>query len=223
MSIRDASVTVFLEALCAKLDDPACRSERRKARSHFSPALAYGRHTGPPIPSAKPAAVLIVLEPGETGWTIPLTVRPRHLPDHPGQISLPGGRLESGETHRQAALREFREEMGTEFEGKVAGSLQPAYVFNSNYYVRPFVGIASAAQNYSPCSYEVERIVQLPVSSLLDTRHHHTATFSRGPIQWSARVISCANDQIWGATAVMLGELSALLKALPMPEICSEA
>ena len=222
MSIEVASVTEFFEAVSAKLDDPACRSERRRARSWFSPALAYGRHTGPPIPSAKPAAVLIVLEPREGGWTIPLTVRPQHLPDHPGQISLPGGRLESGETHRQAALREFHEEMGAEFEGRLAGSLQPVYVFNSNYHVRPFVGIAAAAGRYSPCSYEVERIVHLPVRSVLDPSYHRMAGFSRGPVNWSARVIACGDDQIWGATAVMLGELSALLSGLTLPEMSSD-
>ncbi len=79
MSIEVAEVTDFLEALCAKLDDPACRYERRRARSRFSPALAYGRHTGPPIPSAKSAAVLIVLEPREPG-TPGLPAAPHRCP-----------------------------------------------------------------------------------------------------------------------------------------------
>ena len=198
--------------LSARISDESITGERQSKRRHFAPDLAYGRHFAPPIPSSKPAAVLILIEPREGQWTIPLTVRPQHLPDHPGQISFPGGRLEPGETALEAAHREFEEELGKPFAGAILGELSPLFVFNSNYAVRPFVAISSTTADYEPCPNEVARIVHLPVSTLLAEKHHPVAEFERGSVRWNSRTISHQGDQIWGATAVMLGELAAIVK-----------
>ena len=186
---------------------------RQRERIRFSPDLSYGRHFGPPTSRSKMAAVMILIEPRQQGWTIPLTVRPDHLPDHPGQISFPGGRLEGEETFRQAAEREFNEELGTpSFPGHVLGELQPIYVFNSDYYVRPFVAWCPNQNEYEPCGNEVARIVHLPLATLLDPQSHVVQPYSRGSVSWNALAIQSNQDQIWGATAIMLGELKAVLE-----------
>lgn len=198
--------------LQVRLAAQSLASQRQHGRAYFSPALAYGRHFGPPSPSARQAAVLILLEPRGGAWSIPLTVRPDHLPDHPGQISLPGGRVENEETHRQAAEREFGEELGiAAFPAEIVGELQPIYVFNSNYYVRPFVAVCEQTLQYSPCPHEVARLIHLPLATLLDLSQHREAKFSRGQTTWKARTIACQQDQIWGATAIILGELLTVL------------
>lgn len=195
--------------------------QRQQSRARYCPDLSYGRHFAPPVPSARPAAVMILLEQPEPGahWsrcTIPLTVRPDDLADHPGQISLPGGRLENVETYQEAATREFQEELGLDrFPGRVLGELLPLWVFNSNYRLRPFLAVHAGRLDYSPCQREVARLIHLPVAQLLleSTTVTHDV-FSRGSVRWKAGVIRYQCDQIWGATAIILAELAALLRGV---------
>lgn len=186
---------------------------RHASRMRFSPSLSYGRHFGPPAPTAKQAAVMIMLEATNSGWTIPLTERPKHLPDHPGQISLPGGRVEAGESHLEAACREFAEELGTAtFPGEFVGELQPIYVYNSDYFVRPFVAVCDQRLAYVPCEREVERVIHLPVEQLLDDSRLTEHVFRRGNASWHAKTIHCEDALIWGATAIILGEFARILQ-----------
>lgn len=166
------------------------------------------------MPTAKAAAVMVLLERDDfNSWTIPLTERPAHLPDHPGQISLPGGRIEIGEAALDAAVREFEEELGvTKFSGQVVGQLQPIYVYNSDYYVTPFVAVAPTCPAFEPCVHEVARVIRLPVTVLLDHMQHQVELFQRGLAEWESLVIRHDGVTIWGATAIMLAELAAVLE-----------
>lgn len=185
---------------------------RQRARAAYDPGLAYGRHFGPPAPSARQAAVLVMLERRSGQWVIPVTVRPDHLPDHPGQISLPGGRLEAGESYQQAAEREFHEELGcTVKPDQILGELSPLYVFHSDYLVRPFIAISPTAYEYQPCPREVSRVLHLPLASLCSSNPVATHEFARGLAAWSAPVIHSGDAIIWGATAIILAELIPLL------------
>ena len=185
---------------------------RQRARAAYSPELAYGRHFGPPALSARQAAVLVMLERRAGQWVIPVTVRPDHLPDHPGQISLPGGRLEAGESHQQAAEREFCEELGCTVEpDEILGELSPLYVYHSDYLVRPFVAISRTPYEYQPCPREVSRVLHLPLDALCSSSPIATREFTRGLAAWSAPVIHSGDALIWGATAIILAELIPLL------------
>ncbi len=203
--------TLRRHLLCGLADDARIPA-RQEAREAFSPELAYGRHFGPPAPTARQAAVVVLLEPRSGTWTIPVTVRPDHLPDHPGQVSLPGGRLEAGESHQQAAEREFLEELGCGLAAEqILGELLPLYVFHSDYYVRSFVAISERLLDYEPCAREVAQIVHLPLAALSLAADAHRQQFTRGSVVWSAPTIHTANTTIWGATAMILAELAALL------------
>lgn len=212
------------DSLCNQLrislEDPSKLKLRNERRARFSPSLSYGRHFGPPSSQARAAAVMVLIEPRDGRWTIPLTVRPQTLSEHPGQISFPGGRLEGDETHLQAAMREFGEELGVApFPGQILGTLQPLYVFNSNYHVAAYVAVVREPLTYQPCLNEVERVIHLPLESLAHSLV--TEQFQRGAIRWNALSIQYRTaenaDRIWGATAILLGELSALLSELPDP------
>src|SRR5690606_8972681 len=64
---------------------------------------------------ARLAATLVLLYPLEGGApALVLTQRQPGLKDHSGQVSLPGGRIEAGETPEEAALREGYEEVGVD-------------------------------------------------------------------------------------------------------------
>jgi 8-oxo-dGTP pyrophosphatase MutT (NUDIX family) len=77
----------------------------------------------------------------EHGLTLLLTQRSADLPDHAGQISFPGGRVEPDDpTLAHAALREATEEIGLPAERvAVLGELAP-YDTVSGYRVTPIVG-----------------------------------------------------------------------------------
>lgn len=199
--------------LARALNDPGLLAKRHRNRARFSPSLSYGRHFAPPQPDAKQAAVLVAMEPRERGWAIPLTVRPTHLPDHPGQISFPGGRLEENESHLEAAKREFEEELGAAFDGVVVGELLPIYVYNSNYFVRPYLAVSRRTVKLAPCKHEVDRVIHLPVSTLNNPLLHEERNYCRGAMCWRATTFRNGSDHVWGATAIMLGDVAAVVGA----------
>ncbi|MBX3420663.1 MAG: CoA pyrophosphatase [Pirellulaceae bacterium] len=196
------------------------RHQRQQARMRYCPQMSYGRHFAPPSPSARPAAVMIFIHQPEphAHWSrcsIPLTVRPDYLADHPGQISLPGGRLEANETYQQAAIREFSEELGvTPFPGRILGPLLPLWVFNSNYRLQPYVAWHTGNIDYHPCPREVARVIHLPVAELLADSAVRYGTFGRGQVRWQAGLYQLDGDQIWGATAIILAEVAAIFRGL---------
>jgi len=187
----------------------------------LSPELSYGRHAGSPPHTARAAAVMLCLfrrehsSGGAPRWHLPLTVRPETLAHHAGQISLPGGRVESGETSFNAALRELNEELGFDSTHQVVGRLADCYVFASDFLVTPWV-IASFEPNtrWRPDAREVQTVVELPLDVLLDERAIGRLTIERGPLVFHAPCIRFGDIRIWGATSIILGELADVLRDL---------
>jgi len=98
-----------------------------------------------------------------------LTRRALHLRKHAGQWALPGGRIDSGETAEQAALREMAEEVGLELdEGAVLGRLDD-FVTRSGFIITPVVIWAGAARHIKPNPAEVASIHRIPVTEFLRT------------------------------------------------------
>ena len=78
-------------------------------------------------------------------WHLPLTERPAALLHHGGQISLPGGAIDPGESPADAALRELREELGVDGQIELLGQLADCYVFASDFRVTPWLAVAHFA------------------------------------------------------------------------------
>jgi 8-oxo-dGTP pyrophosphatase MutT (NUDIX family) len=184
----------------------------RAAQAKFEPELAYGRHFAPPPADARRAAVAMLLYRRDDQWRLPLALRPSTLSSHGGQIGLPGGVIEPGETTSVAALRELEEELGIDPSGvQLLGELSPLYVFVSNFLVIPWVACLRDEPTFRASPFEVAEILEVPLTHLLDQRHigrYHREV--RG-IRFTAPTISFEDHCIWGATAMMLGELIALL------------
>src|SRR5512136_1100326 len=85
-------------------------------------------------PACRQAGVLVLLYPLDGRLCFPLTRRPDSVEFHKGQISLPGGSQEEGESLGQTALREAQEEIGVDAARvELIGRLSRLYVPPSNF------------------------------------------------------------------------------------------
>ncbi len=166
------------------------------------------------IPSdARPAAVLILLYPRENRWHLPLTLRRADLPEHPGQVCLPGGRIEPGESSREAALREFREEVGDDTGTiELLGRLSPIHVSASNYAIEPWVGVSHGTPQFAANPAEVAEIFEVPLSCLLDPANFATHHRVLNGESYAAPHFRWRSHRVWGATCAILGDLFTLLE-----------
>jgi len=168
---------------------------------------------------AKEGSVCVLLYPGEYGLTLPLTRRTDDLAHHRGQISLPGGAREPGESLGQTALREAQEELGVDLAGAgLLGQLSPVYVQVSDYYVTPFVVAFPGRPVFRPDPREVVYILEVPLAAVLDptARREEVWELQGGPTR--VPYFSLADHKVWGATAMVLSELAVLVNSGRPPE-----
>jgi 8-oxo-dGTP pyrophosphatase MutT (NUDIX family) len=190
------------------------RQPAARAAGRFAPELSYGRHSGPPLATARRAAVLLLLYRKSSGWHFPLMVRSPQLADHPGQICLPGGLAEPGETSAQAALRELSEELGIELPVRLIGRLSKNWVFSTNYWITPWLGVTSARPEWRPNSAEVAEVLEVPMADLIDSTCHDRFLVRRGNITFEAPCLRWQEHRVWGVTSMIVGELLGLLDEL---------
>jgi 8-oxo-dGTP pyrophosphatase MutT (NUDIX family) len=161
---------------------------------------------------ARIAAGLLLLYPGERGVSLPLTVRASHLKRHAGQISLPGGATDEGETPTQAALREAYEEIGVDpGRIRILGQLTPVYVLVSGFTLHPIVGITDERPHFTPAAHEVEEVIEVSIEDLQDASNIRRGTRTREGIAIEYPYFDLRGNHVWGATAMILGELISLL------------
>jgi 8-oxo-dGTP pyrophosphatase MutT (NUDIX family) len=187
--------------------------DRRDGRE-FAPPLSYGRHFGPAPFDARPAAVIALLFRRQGRWHIPLTVRQAGLGKHGGQISLPGGSIDNGETTADAARRELAEELGVFDSVELLGELSESYVYVSNFRVAPWLAATRVTPSWQPHGREVERVVEMPLDALLDPKCLGATTIERGPVMFLAPCVCVGEDCVWGATSIILGQLAGLLRRI---------
>ena len=182
-------------------------------QQRFAPELAYGRHAGPPAVGARQAAVLVLLYPHEGEWFVPTIVRTQAMRDHAGQIALPGGSVDAGETPAMTALREFEEELGARGEQiDLLGRLSPIFVFNSNFYVNPYLGICPQRPDFRPSPGEVAELIEIPLRGLISPENHASHLIHRRGVSFRAPHIQVAHHRVWGATCMILAEVMELVR-----------
>jgi 8-oxo-dGTP pyrophosphatase MutT (NUDIX family) len=171
------------------------------------PAYAH-----PPEQDPVPAAVLvpIVNQPG--GLTLLFTQRTAHLYDHAGQISFPGGRVESADANRIAtALREAQEETGLcPSRVEVIGQL-PDYDIPSGFRVTPVVGWVEPPFELKPDPFEVADVFEVPLEFFLNPANHHRHSDIRNGRTRYYYSMPYGDRNIWGATAGMVYSLYQIL------------
>ena len=161
---------------------------------------------------ARIAAALLLVYDGPDGAAIPLTVRASGLTRHAGQISLPGGAAEPGETLAQTALREAQEEIGIDPSSvHVLGELTPVHVLVSGFTLHPVVGVTHDRPVFRAAAGEVDEILEVTLDRLRDASHIRRGTRVREGIAVEYPYFDLLGHQVWGATAMVLGEFICLI------------
>ena len=161
---------------------------------------------------ARSAAALLLLYPSETGVAMPLTVRASGLARHAGQISLPGGATDEGETLAQTALREASEEIGVDPDTvRILGELTPVHVIVSGFTLHPVVGVTDRRPDFQAAPHEVDEILEVSLDDLRDASRIRVGTRMREGMAVEYPYFDLLGHQVWGATAMVLGEFVCVL------------
>ena len=164
---------------------------------------------------ARRAAALVLLYDSPEGLTFPLTVRHADLPDHGGQVSLPGGKIDAGETAADAALREAHEELGVDTSGiRLVGSLSSFWLVVSRFVIEPFVGVVDVRPTFAPSAGEVTEVIEVPVAEWRDPARLGWDQRARDGIVIRYPYVLVRGQRVWGATAMILAELQEVLSAV---------
>ena len=159
------------------------------------------------------AAVLVPIVERPQGMSVLLTQRASHLKNHPGQISFPGGRMESADTSPwETALRETEEEIGlSRRHVSLAGYLSDHIVI-TGYLVTPVVGFVRPGFDLVLDRTEVDDVFEVPLDFILDPVNHVPRERHFGGHTFRAHDIPYEGRNIWGATAGMLMTLYRVLR-----------
>ncbi len=183
------------------------------AQMRFAPVPPHDGWRAGLLPAdARRAAALLLLYPGSAGPAVALTLRASGLARHPGQVSLPGGAADPGETVAETALREAREEIGIDPGAvRLLGELTPVHVLVSGFTLHPVIGITDQRPLFTAAPDEVERILEVSLADLRDASRIRQGTRLREGIAVEYPYFDMLGHQVWGATAMVLGEFICLL------------
>jgi 8-oxo-dGTP pyrophosphatase MutT (NUDIX family) len=162
------------------------------------------------------AGVLLLLCVNEEGWRLVFTKRKAYAGVHSAQVSFPGGKLEKSDADLQmAALRETEEEIGVPASKvKIAGPMTPLYIPPSNFLVHPFVGILTEQVDWRLDPTEVDVLLEIPISFLLQDAARANRLIQVGSSAREVPGFVWEDHFIWGATAMMLEEFLAIFVRL---------
>lgn len=208
----------FIQILQARLEQPL-PGEKAQRKMISRQLSGDGENSRFKIPeNHKKASVLALFYPKNTGWHLALMQRPESPYAHSRQVSFPGGGAEEQDPDdAHTALRETEEEFGIPLSKiSIIGRLTHVYIPVSNYLVHPFVGYLIEEPLFNPDANEVEEIVEVPLTELLDPANRKTREIEiHGGVKLKDVPYFHLSDKvIWGATAMMLGELTELMEGI---------
>ncbi|MEX0842690.1 MAG: CoA pyrophosphatase [Xanthobacteraceae bacterium] len=155
----------------------------------------------------RPAAVLVpVIDRPQP--TVLLTQRSAHLPDHAGQISFPGGKIEPGdENPLAAALREAEEEIGIERRFVEPIGYLDLYMTTLGYRIVPTLARITPEYGLTLNRSEVDEAFEVPLAFLMEPANHQRHSRDWQGLRRYYFAIPFEERHIWGATAGILRNL----------------
>lgn len=160
------------------------------------------------------ASILILIYPDNTNQeTIVLIKRPTYNGHHSGQVSFPGGKMETtDQSYEWTALRESEEEIGINaLSVKTIGTLSDLYIPVSNFLVHPYIGYIEYTPDFTIDKTEVEYLIEYPLEKLIDLEIKTKLDFS---VDKKRKIpyFEINSEIVWGATSMILNEFIFVLK-----------
>jgi len=187
----------------------------RPAQALMAPLPRPGWHPDDrPETPARLSGVLVLLYSREGQLHVPLILRPTYDGTHSGQVAFPGGGCEEGDENlSETALREANEELGIEpSDVQILGTLTDLYIRPSNFEVYPTVGRLNAEPVFRPNPSEVAELLEVPLAALLDPTRQRRERWQLADRSALVPHFAILNQTIWGATAMILSELLAVVR-----------
>jgi 8-oxo-dGTP pyrophosphatase MutT (NUDIX family) len=183
------------------------------AHLRMSPSV---RRTVSTIYPKKDGGVLILLYPVGAKLHVVFMKRSEYDGVHSGQISFPGGmKEESDASMTETALREAEEETGVDASRvKVIGSLTPLHIPVSNIVVHPFVGYLPEKPEFRIDLREVQYLIEESLDNLSDAAIVESESMFIQNKVMEVPYFNIQGNHVWGATAMILGELLEILKTV---------
>jgi len=140
---------------------------------------------------------------------------------HSGQVSFPGGSYDTTDAdYKATALREANEELGImSADVDILGALTSLYIPVSNFNVYPYIGYAQKRPEYNLNEQEVSYTIEVPLDKLLHSERKTIADVVspvRPDLVRNVKAYKLDDGTIiWGATAMIISELEAILEEYP--------
>ncbi|MBU1012733.1 MAG: CoA pyrophosphatase [Bacteroidetes bacterium] len=181
---------------------PVTRNLEMKKSTHFNPPRA--------------SAVLILFYPKNDNIHTVFIKRPEYQGVHSGQIAFPGGKFELEDSSLiYTALREANEEIGVNIDHiSVIGNLTELFIPPSNYNVLPVIGFTNKRPEFIMDPVEVDAIFEITLDQLQNAENiQHKEILHRNQLLVKVPSYYIDTHLIWGATAMIISELTDLLKS----------
>jgi 8-oxo-dGTP pyrophosphatase MutT (NUDIX family) len=200
------------------LSHPAARelnagALRALARRKLRPSMTLAELEQTPAPEGivpaelRAAAVLAPIVSRADGLAVLLTLRTSQLRAHSGQIAFPGGKIDLGETPREAALREAQEEIGLEERFiEPLGWLDPFFT-GTGFRVAPLVALIEPSFTLTMNRLEVEEVFETPLAFLMNPANHQLLEREWKGLRRKYYAMPHEGRYIWGVTAGILRNL----------------
>lgn len=165
----------------------------------------------PPVQSA---VLILFYTDMYSNIRFPLIQRPTYSGAHSGQVSLPGGKAEPTDRDLvHTALRETEEEIGINaINIEVVGRLSELHIGVSNFIVTPVVGFFHNMPTFIPDKQEVEMVIEADVFDIIRPQQRKEGIImAKGEFAIQTPYFEIEKRIVWGATAMMLNELSIVI------------